>query len=80
MVVSSKWAVAVGKLAVAVGKPVVVRGEVRARALEGARRCVAHWANEGDAELLKEAVARYHRVRLGTASQVDIEGALDWLG
>jgi hypothetical protein len=53
--------------------------DTRSRAIEGAQRCVDHWANEGEDELLAEAKARLERVLHGTANRVDIEGALDWL-
>lgn len=51
----------------------------RARALEGSRRCEAHWASEGDVQMLAEAEARTRRILDGTALVLDVLGALDWL-
>lgn len=46
---------------------------------EGAQACVAYWQAQGDADMVADAQARLARVLAGTASEVDIEGALDWL-
>ena len=45
----------------------------------GAKMCVAYWQEQGDEYMLADAQARLDRVINGTASDVDIDGALDWL-
>lgn len=41
--------------------------------------CVAYWQEQGDEYMVVDAQARLDRVINGTANDVDIEGALDWL-
>ena len=45
----------------------------------GAQICVAYWQEQGDECMVADAQARLDRVVNGTANDVDIEGALDWL-
>lgn len=45
----------------------------------GAQMCVAYWQEQGDEYMVVDAQARLDRVINGTANDVDIEGALDWL-
>ena len=45
----------------------------------GAQMCVAYWQEQGDEYMMTDAQARLDRVINGTANDVDIEGALDWL-
>ena len=45
----------------------------------GAQICVAYWQEQGDECMVADAQARLDRVINGTANDVDIEGALDWL-
>ena len=45
----------------------------------GARICVIYWQEQGDEGMVADAQARLDRVINGTANDVDIEGALDWL-
>ena len=45
----------------------------------GAQICVAYWQEQGDEYMVADAQARLDRVVNGTANDVDIEGALDWL-
>ena len=45
----------------------------------GAQICVAYWQEQGDEDMVTDAQARLDRVINGTANDVDIEGALDWL-
>lgn len=57
----------------------------QAEARRGACICVAYWtaeARQGDEEaiyLQADAEARLARIEAGTASDIDIDGALDWL-
>ena len=59
--------------------------ELLERATAGAEVCVAHWAGLAEAgdeegtELVGDARARVARLADGTATSVDILGALDWL-
>lgn len=41
--------------------------------------CVAYWQEQGDEYMVADAQARLDRVINGTANDVDIDGALDWL-
>lgn len=45
----------------------------------GAQICVAYWQEQDDEYMVADARARLDRVINGTANDVDIEGALDWL-
>lgn len=45
----------------------------------GAQICVTFWQEQGDECMVADAQARLDRVINGTANDVDIEGALDWL-
>lgn len=45
----------------------------------GAQICVTFWQEHGDECMVADAQARLDRVINGTANDVDIEGALDWL-
>lgn len=45
----------------------------------GAQMCVAYWQEQCDEYMVADAQARLDRVINGTANDVDIEGALDWL-
>ena len=45
----------------------------------GAQICVAYWQEQDDEYMVADAQARLDRVVNGTANDVDIEGALDWL-
>ena len=45
----------------------------------GAQMCVAYWQEQGKEYMVADAQARLDRVINGTANDVDIEGALDWL-
>ena len=45
----------------------------------GAQICVAYWQEQGDEYMVADAQARLDRVINGTANDVDIDGALDWL-
>ena len=45
----------------------------------GAQICVAYWQEQGDECMVADVQARLDRVINGTANDVDIEGALDWL-
>ena len=45
----------------------------------GAQICVAYWQEQGDEYMVADAQARLDRVVNGTANDVDIDGALDWL-
>lgn len=47
--------------------------------VQGAQVCVEYWVAQGEASMVAEAEARLSRVLSGTANEVDIEGALDWL-
>ena len=47
--------------------------------VRGAQICVAFWQAQGEESMVMDAQARLDRVLQGTANEVDIEGALDWL-
>ena len=48
--------------------------------VEGARTAVAYWTAQEEEYMVAEAQARLNRVLEGTANEVDIQGALDWVG
>lgn len=55
------------------------QGYTQAEVAQGAQACVAFWEAQGEEAMVQDAKARLARVLEGTASEVDIEGALDWL-